>query len=176
MRAVAPPGRVAWGVPLLAPLVLGYRSGIVPGSVIRAAAVRLALSGVREAAAREAARHFCDQVIAASLLPVAMQRIAWHQARGDTVVVVSGAFDLYLSHFCRAHGLGLICSALEVERGLLTGRYRGAQCVGAEKARRVRDAYDLSGFARVYAYGDTREDRDLLALAHERHYRWQQVR
>jgi len=27
--------------------------------------------------------------------------------------------------------------------------------VGAEKARRVREAYDLSKFARVYAYGNT---------------------
>jgi len=104
-----------------------------------------------------------------------MERIAWHQSQGDVVAVVSGAFDLYLSHFCRTHGMASICSSLEVERGVLTGRYRGAQCVGEEKARRVREAYDLSRFARVYAYGDTREDLDLLALADERYYRWERL-
>ena len=57
---------------------------------------------------------------------------------------------------------------------MLTGRSLGAQCVGAEKARRVRERYDLSSYALVYAYGDTNEDRALLALAHRRVYRWQE--
>lgn len=69
----------------------------------------------------------------------------------------------------------LICSSLEHAGGILTGRYLGPQCVRKEKARRVRAVYDLPHYERIYAYGDTPEDLDLLALAHERFYRWQQV-
>ena len=47
----------------------------------------------------------------------------------------------------------------------LTGRYAGAQCVAEEKARRVRERYDLSGYRAIHAYGDTHEDHALLALA-----------
>jgi phosphoserine phosphatase len=61
---------------------------------------------------------------------------------------------------------------LEERGGVLTGRYRGLQCVGEEKARRVRAHYDLSRYGRVHAYGDTPEDHALLALAHCRSYRW----
>lgn len=37
----------------------------------------------------------------------------------------------------------------------------------------VRERFPLSLFSRVFAYGDTPEDRELLALAHESYYRWQ---
>ncbi|MNP80097.1 hypothetical protein D3C76_1780940 [compost metagenome] len=57
----------------------------------------------------------------------------------------------------------------------MTGRYDGEQCAGEEKARRVRERYDLSGFQVIYAYGDTHEDLDLLELADRRYYRWREV-
>lgn len=57
--------------------------------------------------------------------------------------------------------------------GGFTGRYRGRQCVRDEKARLVLERFPPSQFSRVFAYGDTPEDRELLALAHEPYYRWQ---
>ncbi|HVH36139.1 MAG TPA: HAD-IB family phosphatase [Tahibacter sp.] len=95
--------------------------------------------------------------------------------RGDTIAIVSGAFDAYLAPWCRTQELTLFCSSLEQRDGRLTGRSRGAQCVGAEKARRVREHYDLGRFAAIHAYGDTPEDRELLALARHRHYRGEPV-
>lgn len=100
----------------------------------------------------------------------AMACIVWHRAHGDTVAVVSGGFDVYLHPWCARHGLDLLCSTLAQHNGALTGRHLGRQCVGKEKARRVRAAYDLSRYARIHAYGDTRED-----LAHARWYRWERV-
>ncbi len=171
VRAVAP-GRLAWGRLLLAPLVLGYRAGILSGTLVRAWAVRTGFTGADHAQVAAHGQRFFEDVLPGALRPMAMERMRWHLDRGDTVVVVSGAFDLYLSHWCRAHGVGLICSSLEVREGLLTGRYLGAQCVGLEKSRRVREHYQLEDFPVIYAYGDTPEDRDLLALASRRWYRW----
>ena len=34
--------------------------------------------------------------------------------------------------------------------------------------------YRLADYGRVYAYGDSPEDGELLALAHHRSYRWQE--
>lgn len=56
--------------------------------------------------------------------------------------------------------------------GILTGRYFGRQCVRDEKVQRVREMFDLSTYDRIYAYGDTQEDLELLAIAHERYYQW----
>ncbi len=174
LRAV-PRGRLAVGRVVLAPLVIGYKLGLVSGNTIRAAIVRFGFTGVSESTLAEAGRRFAAEVLPGVLRPQAMERIAWHKAQGDTVVVVSGALDVYLAHWCRAHDLPLLCSALEVRDGAMTGRYSGAQCVRAEKARRVAQHYDLSRYGVVYAYGDTPEDRDLLALAHRRYYRWREL-
>lgn len=176
MRRAVPPRRLALGQALLAPVVAGYKLGVVSGSAARSAVVAVGLRRVAEQRVRQVGEDFAREVIPGTLRPTAMERIRWHQERGDTVVVVSGAFDVYLAPWCRQHGLGLLCSALEARDGVLTGRYRGAQCVNGEKARRVQVEYPLADYAQVYAYGDTREDRALLAIAHHRYFRWQPVR
>jgi len=112
-------------------------------------------------------------VVPTLLRDEAMRRITWHRARGDRIVVVSGNFELAIAPWCAANGLELVASNLEARDGVLTGRYQGAQCVSRQKCRRVRAQFDLDAFARIHAYGDTPEDLDLLALAHERTYCWQ---
>jgi phosphatidylglycerophosphatase C len=161
---------------LLAPLVIGYRLGFVSGNRIRAQAIKFGFARLREAHVIEQGRLFAERLASDRLRTEAMERITWHKARGDRVVVVSGALDTYLKHWCRSHDLELICSQLEVKDGRLTGRYLGEQCVGEEKPRRVREIYDLNAYPTVYAYGDTPEDFDLLRIASQRYYRWKEWR
>lgn len=175
VKATVRPGRLALGKLLLAPLVIGYRLGWVSGVRVRESIVAFGYRGVPEAALREAGLAFATRALPAVLRPEAMARLRWHQAQGDVVVVVSGAFDLYLAPWCASHGVDLMCSTLEARDGLLTGRYRGPQCVGPEKVRRVRAKYRLEDYPVVYAYGDTREDLDLLELAHRRYYRGAEI-
>ncbi|MFY2765056.1 HAD family hydrolase [Arenimonas sp. MALMAid1274] len=171
MHRAVRPRRLAWGKPLLMPLVVGYRIGAVPGTVVRAAICRLGFRGVPAAELEGHGQAFAQDYLPTVLRPEMMARIGWHRDRGDTVALVSGGLDVYLAPWARQHGLALLCSQLERDGDRLTGRYQGHQCVGAEKARRVRQQYDLARFGRIYAYGDTPEDRELLALAHEACYR-----
>ena len=172
--AVSKPRRLAGNV-LFIPLILGYKMGFVSGNRIRASVVRFGFRGVPVEALSARARIFCSDVVPVAIRPMALARIRWHQERGDTVVVVSGALDIYLEHWCRDHGLELICSRLEERGGVLTGRYREAQCIGEEKRRRIRERYDMESFEHVYAYGDTRDDTEMLELAHTRFFRWKLV-
>ena len=175
VRLAVPAHRLALGKVLLAPLIAGYKLGVVSGSILRAAVVRLGFSGVPLAAVEAYGLEFAQSAIPLVLRPEALERINWHKSHGDTIVVVSGAFDVYLRPWCNANQVALISSSLEHRHGALTGRYQGHQCVLDEKARRVREAYDLSSYSRIYAYGDTKEDLGLLSLAHERYYQWQQM-
>ena len=108
------------------------------------------------------------------LRPAMMERIGWHQARGDTVVIVSASLDAYMRPWCAAHGLALICNHLEAVDGRLTGRYLGGDR-GRHKAGDILARYHLASFDRVHAYGDSREDRAMLALAQERWWRGDRV-
>lgn len=171
MHAAVAPTRLAIGKVVLAPLVIGYRAGWVSGNRVRAGIVDFGFRGVPETRLQAAGLAFANDVLSGVLRADAMARLQWHRERGDTVAVVSGGLDTYLSHWCAARGVEVICSRLESRDGRMTGRYRGAQCVGEEKARRIRAHYDLSRYERIHAYGDTHEDHAMLGLAHEAWYR-----
>lgn len=174
LRRVATPAqrsRARWTV---GPWLLGYRAGLVSAVGIRARVTRLTFAG-REAA--EIAAHgepYARDILPALLRPDVMQRIDWHHRQGHAVVLVSGSLDLYLRPWCERHGLQLICNRLEQRDGRLTGRYVDGDC-GPHKARLVRERYDLARYERIHAYGDSREDRPMLALAHECWYRGRRV-
>ena len=170
LRLVVPPARLYWGGMLAAPLVLAYRCRLLSGNVVRAAILRIAARGLDAAAAAAGERH-AREVVPATLRPAMLVRLRWHRERGDTVVVVSGTFDVCIRAWCEGEGVALLASVLEERDGRLTGRYAGPQCAGEEKARRIRAAYDLSAYARIHAYGDTVEDLPMLALADEAVYR-----
>ncbi len=169
--SAVPPMRLRVGKLLLAPWVLGYKLGWVSGVSIRKKIALVGFRGMPVIDYLAAGERFAQEALAPVLRPEAMARVAWHKARGDTVVIVSGAYDVYLSHWCRTHDLELICSRLEVQEGVLTGSYNGAQCVREEKPRRVRERYAVENFDAVYAYGDTPEDFALLEIAEHRWYR-----
>jgi len=171
MRFAVTPLRRALGAPLFAPMLAGYKMGFVSGARIRKSVVAFGPRDMPAGQVHAAGERFAAEFLPGVLRPEAMQRIAWHQSQGDRVVLVSGGLDAYLAPWCRQHGLELVCSILENRNDRLTGGYHGAQCVGEEKARRVRERYDLAAYDQCYAYGDTHEDEAMLALAHKRFYR-----
>jgi phosphatidylglycerophosphatase C len=159
----------------LAPAIIAYKTGRMSRKQIRERIIQRAYTGRSAADVTALAARYSEDRLPASITPRAQDRIHWHQAKGDLVVVVSASLRGYLEPWCKSHSIDLICNDLEASNGLLTGRFEGGDCSGAEKARRVKDNYDLSRFSEIYAYGDTEDDIELLALAHEPYYRWQRV-
>jgi HAD superfamily hydrolase (TIGR01490 family) len=175
MRLATRPSRLAAGRVLLSPVVAGYRLGVVSASRGRCLAARVAYTGENAAAIRRMGSEYASSVLPGKVRPAALDRIEWHRSRGDHVVVVSGSLDVYLQPWCAVRGLNCICTTLEERGGRLTGRYVGGDCSGAEKVRRVRQRYDLARYDRVFAYGDSGEDRELLEIAHHKSYRWTEI-
>lgn len=163
------------GSVLFAPLLLGYRLGWVNAHFLRARLVRYCVRGLDAKHYAAVGERFARETLPPALRPQALERLRWHQQCGHTVAVVPGALDVYLAHRCRAQQAECLCSRPEVMDGCLTGRYAGAQCAGEEKARRVRERYDLARYSEIYAYGDTYEDLALLQLAQQRYYRWERM-
>ena len=170
LRSIATPRQRARAPWTVGPWMAAYKLRLLSAAALRRRVTRIVFSGRDIAEIEAAGQRYADQQLPALLRPEMMARIAWHRARGDIVVLVSGSLDAYLRPWCDAHGLALICNRLEVLDGQLTGRYLGGDR-GRHKAADIRSRYDLSRFDRVHAYGDSREDRPMLALAHERWYR-----
>ena len=175
LRLSVRPSRKLVGAALLSPLIAGYRMRVVSGRTIREALARVGLRGESASVVRELGLKYANEVLPGLVREQALERIAWHKQRGDVVVVVSAALDVYLSQWCRSMDVDLICTQLEVKNGTLTGKYVGGDCSRAEKARRIRERYDLDRYDVIYAYGDTEDDHEMLALAHKKYYRWKEI-
>lgn len=116
---------------------------------------------------------FAAQGVPALLRTEAMRRLAWHKQQGHRCVVVSASLELYVRPWAIMAGFDdVIATQLEVrDDRTLTGRMSGVNCFGAEKVRRLAALLGERSTYTLYAYGDSRGDRELLASADFSYYR-----
>lgn len=172
LRIAAGRIRTSAAIAGLAPLIAAYKAGFLRSSTMRQACAFAALSGSTEERVREAGEAYCRTTLTQIVRPEADRRLAWHAERGHQVVVVSASLAFYLEPWCRDRGVRLLCNRIQTQAGRLTGRYAGPDCAGPEKARRVKRSLRLERYSKIYAYGDTSEDDELLALADESYRDW----
>lgn len=165
LRRIATPDALKQARWKIGPWLLAYRATLVSAEALRRRVTRLAFAGRDAGEVGRLAQTYAEEALPAMLRPEMMQRIAWHQAQGHEVAVVSASLDAYLRTWCERHGItGLICNALASKEGRLTGEYAGGE-IGMRKAALIHQHHDLSRYHRIHAYGDSREDRPMLALA-----------
>ncbi len=113
---------------------------------------------------------------ASTILPVilkqeAIEKVKWHKSQGHIVVIVSASVESYISPFAAAHNVEYIATRVETLAGKLTGKFSSKNCYGIEKVNRIQEQYNLANYNTVYAYGDTRGDREMLGLADKPFYK-----
>lgn len=116
---------------------------------------------------RALGERFCREVLPSRMRPQAMTLLRAYRDAGAAIAVVSASLDLWLSPFCKAEKVAMICTEAAFENGRFTGRFATPNCNYAEKGRRVKAAFDLQQFDQVVAYGNSRGDAALFELADE---------
>jgi phosphatidylglycerophosphatase C len=144
-----------------------YRVGRRDAS--KAALVHRFLNGYPADRLAELGQIYGEQ-LARKIRPEMAERVAWHRQQGHLQVIVSASFVVYLAAAGRALGFdAVLATELEVGAdGRLTGRLDGPNVRGAEKRVRLQHwlAEQLPGSThRLWAYGDSAGDRELLAMA-----------
>ncbi len=108
------------------------------------------------------------QQIAGSLYPEAWELVKAHRRMGHTVVLASSATRFQVGPMARELGVEhVICTELEAEEGILTGRVTGAVPYGVGKADAMRAfaaAHDID-LTVSYAYSNGDEDVPFLHAA-----------
>ncbi|MEJ7827548.1 MAG: HAD-IB family hydrolase [Segetibacter sp.] len=101
----------------------------------------------------------------------ALQRILWHKTQGDRVIIVTASIEYYLQAFIREYEIEVIGTLLEVREGKLTGNFSGLNCYGPEKVDRIQSLIKLQEYDEVYCYGNSKGDKEMLALANFSFYK-----
>jgi HAD superfamily hydrolase (TIGR01490 family) len=114
------------------------------------------------------AASFADHLLRSSLEQRTVERLRWHTRLGHPVVVVTSALDVYVVPVANALGADtVIASEVVVANGRCTGEIRDASLRGRRKVDAVERWILETGLLEpeVYAYGDSRGDRELVEWA-----------
>ena len=92
-----------------------------------------------------------------------------HLAEGHTVCVVTASIDEWVRPLCARLGVTtVLATGIEVTAdGMVTGRFLTPNCCGRQKVERLLELFPRRQSYRLYAYGDSSGDDELLAMADE---------
>lgn len=158
------------------PVALGRAAVRRRRDELKALAAAAAVTGRSADEVAAAAVRFAEQVHAGWLRPEVVDQLDRHRARGDLVVLVSASFGVYLRPLAQLLGADeVLATELEVGAGgRCTGALRGANCRGPVKAERLLALLAERGLergnVRLWAYGDSSGDAELLAAADVAHW------
>lgn len=166
-------GGVLRGALSLLPTLTGFALRLVPRDVAKERVLTRFLAGMTEAELRRLGAEYARQGIPRQVRPQALARLAWHKQRGHRCIVISASIEHYVLPWAQAAGFDdVIATRLATDAaGHLTGRYEGSNCYGPEKSRRLLVLLGRRAGCEIHAYGDSRGDRELLALADHAWYR-----
>lgn len=166
------PVKLAGYALLMSPLLLGYLLRIIPNGIAKERLLGRMLGGMEMAHLQVEAKRFASGFLPRIVRPESAERIAWHQAQGHRVIIVSASLELYLRPWAEALGVtDVLATRLREEEGRAAAGFEGVNCFGEVKAQRVREYLGDTAALEVYAYGDSRGDTQMLALADHAYYR-----
>ncbi|MDQ9022242.1 HAD-IB family hydrolase [Acinetobacter sichuanensis] len=154
---------VKQGIKIL-PWIQAYYLKVYPADAMRPKLFKAMFKDADADEILELAEEYSTRLMA-QLDPAIYQQLLIHQENGDDVVLVSASIDIYLEAICQILNIDLICTGTEIKNGLFTGSYSTLDCSCDQKRLRVLEKYDLNQYNKIYAYGNSEEDLDMLSLA-----------
>lgn len=111
---------------------------------------------------------FVDQQGTRLLKPAASAALCWHRSRGDRLIIASASLDIYTAALATLWDVPeVVCTRLEWQSGMLTGRLNGPNLRGEAKLTAVKqilgDVQDQR--PEIFAYSDDHSDLPLLKFA-----------
>ena len=170
-RCLGPGGQLLAAVACL-PWLIGWQLRLVSTDLLKQQTI--AAFRICEAVNMTLSQGHADWLLPellAELRPEALQRLRWHQQRGDKVVLCSASPRLLLQPLADWLGVELLCTELEQVQGQWRPRLVSPNCKGPEKLRRLSEHLGSLESLMIEAYGDSRGDRELLQAADIPHYR-----
>lgn len=166
VRLAAGTATTARALAAAVPTAIASRRDPAQRDVAKAVVLRATMRGRPATAVRDLGARFARTVVADHLHPEIAERLEEHRRAGHELVIVSASLTCYLEPAAAALGVPTVLATdLAVgPDGRLTGELAGPNVRGPEKAARL-DAWLAGAPARVWAYGDSTGDRELLARA-----------
>ncbi|HEX2898758.1 MAG TPA: HAD-IB family hydrolase [Bacteroidia bacterium] len=163
--------KLLWSLIALAPILFLNKIGQYPSEKAKQRFLKFHFDGMSRTELEALGTTFCADELPRLFREDALEKLHFHRSKGHEVYVVTASLDIWVQPWLDTQNLKGICTVAAWDDDAFHGEFAGPNCNGPEKARRLQEEVDLSMFERIYAYGDTKGDQEMLALAHRKYYR-----
>lgn len=163
--------KVYFGFLMLFPIIIKYKIGLTSNQSAKEKLIKYFYGNYSTGGFKKLADEYSDSQLEKIIRLKALDRVLWHKKQGHDVVIVSASIECWLKPWCSKYKVELISTKLEVKDNYLTGKFLTRNCHGVEKVNRIRQQYDLSKYDHIYAYGDSKGDKEMLDLADESYFK-----
>lgn len=154
------------------PMMIMAKIGLMEGGDVKQRILSLCFKDMPEATFAA----LCQRFAGSSkhlLRPKGTKLISQLASQPDTTIaIVSASVDTWVRPFFAQYpDIVMLCTAMEVSNGKLTGRFATPNCNKQEKVKRLLQRFPNRRQYYLVAYGDSSGDIPMLDLANEGHYR-----
>lgn len=159
------------GLLILSPVLFLYKTKLLSNHRAKEIMLRYFFGGTGISEFTEICHQFTQKKLPSLIRKQALKEIQQHQQSNTKIVVVSASPVNWVSPWCRQNNIECIATQLEIKNAKITGKILGRNCSGDEKVNCIKAKYNLAGFSKIYAYGDTTGDLPMLALSTHKFYK-----
>jgi phosphatidylglycerophosphatase C len=155
----------------LFPTLLLYKMGFMENHAAKEKLLKAFLKNHAYENLEKQAEIFSEHRLSQYIKTDALQRLRWHQGEGHQCILISAGLEIYLKPWAKTMNLEVSATRLHVHSGRVSGKIDGRNCYGQEKVNRLLERFGPKENFKLYAYGDSAGDKELLALADYPFYR-----
>ena len=158
-------------IPLI-PVLIFYKIKLISNHQAKESIFSFFFKGFSQDEFDKCSKNFAENNLNKLINNTAINKIKWHKKRNHKVVLVSASIENYLFYWCLKNEIELLGTRVEVIDNFLTGTFQGNNCFGAEKVTRIKNKFDLKKVKKIYAYGDSIGDSEMLELADYKYFKY----
>jgi phosphatidylglycerophosphatase C len=153
------------GFILNSPWLIAFRAGILSNQIAKERILTWFFGGCQLDDFQRQCDDFATRKIPGLLRPKAMEEITKLRNKQVRIVIVSASPANWITGWAIEQGIEVVATRLEItKQQRLTGKIVGRNCHGEEKVCRIKESFDIAGYSRIYAYGDSSGDKPMLEL------------
>jgi len=153
------------GLVILSPILILYKIGIIKNSRAKEIMFSYFFKGKSINDFDKKCQLYADK-INNILNNTTISEIETHTQATHVIIIVSASISNWIKPWAYKNGISkVIGTEIEIKNGIITGRFASPNCYGPEKVNRLKKEYPNRKEYILYAYGDSRGDRELLEYA-----------
>lgn len=160
-----------FSVILFSPILVLYKMGIVSNTIAKQVLFSFYFKGIPQTSFELLCQEFTKDVVNGIIKPVALKKIQDHQEKGHRVIIVSAGIHETINYWADMNNVELLATEPAVKEKYLTGHFSTLNCYGIEKVNRIKKYVDITKYNSIFAYGDSKGDKQMLELANYPFYK-----